>query len=374
MKYLIIAPGYPSEENKYNNGFIHTRVKLYLKNKMDVTIFSYTKGALRKYTYEDVTVYTGGKKAYIEFLKEKTYDKYLVHFGFKKIIKPIIKNNSNSTIITWVHGTEALGWYRRLFAFNIKKPYRFLGYIILNIIQLNFLRRLINSNYDITYVFVSNWMKNILEKDTHSIGKIKKYKIIPNVIDDSIFKYQEKKPNDRLNILSIRPFQSKKYANDLTVKTILKLSTEPYFSKLKFTIYGDGRLFDKTLKPIKNIENVKIYRKFLTHNDISREHKKNGIMLIPTRQDAQGVSMCEAMSSGLVPVTSNNTAIPEYVNNECGYLANNVDELASAITEMYYNEKVFLAKSKKAHNFIFEKCSPKKVMTEELNLINKKGK
>ena len=97
-------------------------------------------------------------------------------------------------------------------------------------------------------------------------------------------------------------------------------------------------------------------------------------MLIPTRQDAQGVSMCEAMSSGLVPVTSNNTAIPEYVNNECGYLANNVDELASAITEMYYNEKVFLAKSKKAHDFIFEKCSPKKVMTEELNLINKKGK
>ena len=92
-------------------------------------------------------------------------------------------------------------------------------------------------------------------------------------------------------------------------------------------------------------------------------------MLIPTRQDAQGVSMCEAMMSGLVPVTSNNTAIPEYVNDDCGYLANNYKELALAIKEMYYDEKKFVNKSKEANKHITKKCSSKIVMNLELAVI-----
>ena len=95
-------------------------------------------------------------------------------------------------------------------------------------------------------------------------------------------------------------------------------------------------------------------------------------MLIPTRQDAQGVSMCEAMSSGLVPVTSNNTAIPEYVNESCGYLGNNVDDLKDAIKEMYYNPDIFLKKSKKASQHINKICSPQIVINKELNLIKRK--
>ena len=369
MKYLVISPGYPSKDNKYNNGFVHSRVKLYLENNLNITVFSYTSGELRKYKYEGVVVYTGGKEAYIQFLKLNKYDKFLIHFGYKKIVKPIINLYPKSKIIMWVHGAEALGWYRRLFAFNIKKPYRFFGYIILNIIQLHFLNKIINSDHDITFVFVSNWMKEILEKDSHSVGKIKKYKIIPNVIDSNIFNYIPKNSNDRLNILSIRTFQSKKYANDLTVKAILNLSKEPFFDELNFTIYGDGRLFKKTLKPIMKFDNVNIYQKFLNHSEISKVHKKNGIMLIPTRQDAQGVSMCEAMSSGLVPVTSNNTAIPEFVTDKCGYLASKVKDLSDAIKEMYYDEKKFLSKSKNAHEYINKKCSPKKVTNEELKLI-----
>lgn len=94
-------------------------------------------------------------------------------------------------------------------------------------------------------------------------------------------------------------------------------------------------------------------------------------MLIPTRQDAQGVSMCEAMSSGLVPLTSNNTAIPEYVYDDCGYLTNNYHELAAAIEELYYDSNLFLEKSKNASKNISELCSPKVVIKKELELILK---
>ena len=39
-KYLVVVPGYPSEQNKYNNAFVHSRVKNYLKNNLDVEVFS----------------------------------------------------------------------------------------------------------------------------------------------------------------------------------------------------------------------------------------------------------------------------------------------------------------------------------------------
>lgn len=190
------------------------------------------------------------------------------------MVQPIISLYPKAEMLMWVHGAEALGWYRRLFAFNPKKPHRFLGYILLDSLQLRFLHKFINSNFNVTFIFVSEWMKDILEKDSYSIGKIKKYKIIPNVVDDNIFQYTEKEAKDRYHILSIRTYQSKKYANDLTVKAILELSKESFFNELTFTLYGDGRLFDKTLKPLQNFANVKIYKKFLNHKEISEVHKK----------------------------------------------------------------------------------------------------
>lgn len=372
-KYLVVSPGYPSENNKYNNGFVHSRVLQYKKNDIGVDVFSVTSGELHNYIYEGVSVNEGGPKEFSKFIQNNKYDKILIHFGYKRILSPIVKYCPNTPLIIWVHGAEALGWYRRLFAFNPKKPYRFFGYIILNTIQLMYLHKFIsNKKINKTFVFVSNWMKDILEKDSHSKGKIKNYKIIPNVIDSDIFNYFKKNKSDRLNILSIRTYQSKKYANDLSVKCIQELSKESFFNELTFTFYGDGRLFHKTLKPIKNFKNVKIHQKFLNHKEISEIHKKNGIMLIPTRQDAQGVSMCEAMSSGLVPVTSNNTAIPEFVPKECGYLANNFKELAHAIKEMYKNPDIFLEKSKSASKFIQKKCSSEAAIQKELRLIGGK--
>ena len=370
-KYLVVSPGYPSEDNKYNNAFVHSRVKKYQESGIAVDVFSYSKKSSH-YNYENVDVIEGNKDNLINMLKRNKYHKILIHFGFWYIVKPIIKTVPNIPLIIWVHGTEGLGWYRRFFAFNLKKPYRFLGYILINTRQMIFVHNFIrNKNIDKTFVFVSNWMKNIYEKDSLSKNKIDKYQIIPNVIDKDNYKYLEKKENDRLNILSIRTYQSKKYANDLSVKAILELSKEPFFKNLKFTFYGDGRLFDETLKPIKNMKNVTIYRKFLNAKEISEAHAKNGLMLIPTRQDAQGVSMCEAMSSGLVPITSNNTAIPEYVNSSCGYLTNNYHEIALAIKTLYNNPKLFVKMSKKASEFIQKKCAPKIVIQKEVDLITK---
>lgn len=373
-KYLVVTPGYPSKENIYNNGFVHSRVKQYIKRNMDVTVFSVDKNSKNeKYIYDDIIVNTGNLNNLEEFLKNNKFSKVLIHFGFKDTINTILKVDKNMPLIIWVHGTEALGWYRRLFFFDIKRPHRFLGYILLNIRQMAFMHKLINNKtINKKFVFVSEWMKNILEKDSLSKNKINDYEIIPNVVDENLFNYVEKNKKDRLNILSVRPYASLKYANDLSVKTVLKLSEKNYFNELKFTFYGDGKLFDKTLEPIKEFKNVLVNKKFISQKEISKLHKKNGIMLIPTRQDAQGVSMCEAMASGLVPISSNNTAIPEYLDNNSGYLCNNVEEMVNAIEEMYNNSKLFLDKSKNAYLKVNSLCNSKLVIEKEINYIKSK--
>jgi len=367
-KYLLVSNGYPSKEKLYNNAFIHTRVKQYMNYNLDIDIFIVGKKS-RIYEHDGLQIQEGSTDELKEKLEDKKYDKILVHFAFKNLMNTILKATKDTPLMIWVHGAEALGWYRRLFAFNIKRFYRFFGYILINMIQMRFMNKLINSNRDITFVFVSEWMKDILEKDSRTKGKIKKYVIIPNVVDDKIFDYSEKKESDRLKILSIRPYASKKYANDLSVKAVKELSSYPFFRELTFTFYGDGRLFNSVTKPLKVYDNVILKKTMLTQHEISQLHKESGIMIIPTRQDAQGVSMCEAMSSGLVPITSNNTAIPEYTNNEVAYLTNNVKGMVKAVEDLYNNPEKFLNMSNKASKYIQSKCEPKVVIEREIEII-----
>ncbi len=373
MKYLLITPGYPSKNNIYNNGFIHSRVLEYLENGLDIDIFVVKNIDIKStYTYEGVSITEGNIGELEKLMNKNEYHKILIHFANYRYMKTIINNRKNSNIIIWVHGYEALGWYRRLFLFNIKDILAFGKYILVNIVQLRMMRRLINEYQDfITFVFVSNWMKSVLEKDTFTINKIKNYKIIPNVVNEEVFNYVKKDLDMRYNILSIRSYDTKKYANDIAVKAVLELSKRKNFKKYKIEFYGKGKLFSKTLKPLKKFNNIKIYETFLSQKEISEKHKQNGIFLVPTRQDAQGVSMCEAMSSGLIPITSNNTAIPEFVDNKTGFLTNNYKQIADAIEELANNEELFTKMSKEASRSIIEKCKREKVIKKEIELITK---
>lgn len=369
-KVLVVTPGYPKDNNIYNNVFIHSRVKKYIENGIDVEVFYFDKENNTNYIYDDIFVEVGNHTRLKNKIIRTNWDKILIHFAYKKFMKTILEYRKDIKLIIWIHGVEGLGWYRRLFNISLKpiELIKFGGYILVNTKQMLFMKKLITEE-NITFIFVSKWMKNIFEKDTKSINKIKDYKIIPNVVNEKNFSYKEKKESDRLNILSIRPYESKKYANDISVKAVLKLAKKDFFKELSFSFFGKGKLFKSTLKPLKRFPNIHIYNKYLTAEEIKKEHDKHGIILIPTRQDAQGVSMCEAMSSGLVPITSNNTAIPEYVDKECGYLTNNVKEIVDAMEDIYLNPHKFLEMSKNSSKKIINKCSSKVVIDEELKLI-----
>jgi glycosyltransferase involved in cell wall biosynthesis len=373
MKLLVISTGYPSKDNMYDNNFLQKRLELYKEQEpnfeIEVIIFSKNESNIKEYIYNGILV----KKMNLESLK-KEIKKYnpkiiLIHFFSRYLYEEVILKTNQPKII-WVHGVEALSWRRRLFNLKTKKI-RFFKYVIENELQLKKLKKLINysnKSKKIKFIFISNWMKDICYKDTKAFSE--NYTIIPNIIDTNFFDYKEKNLNHKKNILLIRNFNSKKYATDIAIKAIKYLKKHyNRFGELNFTIVGKGTLWEKQVKDIKDFSNVKLINKFLSHEEIKDLHLKNGVFLCPTRQDAQGVSMCEAMSSGLVPITSNNTAIPEFVDSNSGYLTNNYKEIAESIIEMNENYDLFKEKSYNASISIEKKCGMNKTILKEIELI-----
>lgn len=376
-KYLVITNAYPSEDNLYRNGFIHRRVKAYEKYNIDIEIFvlnpSYQK--IETYEYQNIKVSRGNKEIFRVFLQQNNYIKGLIHFVSLDMIEVLRDTAPNMPLIIWIHGFEAESWHRRWFNFLQSR---------------NQLQRIINMSKDyypkqldlmhwlyttkelnIKFIHVSKWFKDhIAEPDARA--KARNTYIIPNLIDEEIFNYKLKSPSDRLKILSIRPYASRKYANDQSVKAVLELSKRPFFKRLEFSFYGDGSLFDETISPIKHFKNVKIHKGFLKQEEIANLHKEYGIFLCPTRLDSQGVSMCEAMSSGLVPVTSNISAIPEFVEHRRnGLLASPEDwvSIANEIENLYFNPSLFSRLSQNASRDIVSKCGKNVVIKNEMELI-----
>src|SRR5262249_9196888 len=147
------------------------------------------------------------------------------------------------------------------------------------------------------FVFVSDWMRRVTEIDT--LTRLPMSHVIANPIDPQCFPYRVKPPHLRRRILLLRPFESRKYANDLAVKAIVVLSRRAEFKECEFMICGQGPLFAELTRPLRRFANVVIDEGFRTHEEIRGLHARHGVFLCPTRQDAQGVSMCEAMCSGL---------------------------------------------------------------------------
>lgn len=371
-KYLILTNVYPSNDDLYRNGFVHSRVKEYHKNGIEVDIYSMRPDGSKigKYYFDGVEVYNGDKNALTFLLNSKAYEKILIHFVNPQMIEGIKNSKKDHKLIIWIHGFETERWFRRKFNYTEEEiEQNKEKWESEDIKKMEFMKTLyLDPNNK--FIFVSKWFKEaVAEKDTEC--QVKNYEIIPNVVNEEIFNYIPKQKDQRKNILTIRPFASNKYANDLTVKAILELSKEDFFNDLTFTIYGKGKLFEELLKPLRKFNNIKIYEKFLTQDEISKEHKKNGIFMCPTRLDAQGVSMCEAMSSGLVPITIGVTAIPEYVDKESGILGReeNYKDLAAGIKRLYLNSDEFLKMSKNTSKKIQSQCGVKKVIKNEIKVI-----
>lgn len=381
LRVLVVCNAYPSDGNLYRNGFIHRRVKAYQHEGLIIEVFYNHQPVERSYQYnfDGVSVIVGNDLALEKKLKTEDYDVYLVHFAEPSRIYPFERAAIRKPIIVWIHGFEAESWYRRWFNFiqsadSIsfaldKKEHYYKS-------QNSFFRWLATTRtLNISFVNVSRWFQKFVVEPDIGVA-LGESETIHNLVDTELFQFSPKLASDRTKILLIRPFASYKYANDQAIKAIEILSSRPFFNALTFTVCGEGRYFSETVSPVKKFKNVNLENRFLKQEEIVQYHQRHGIFLAPTRFDSQGVSMCEAMSSGLVPITTRIAAIPEFVEDGVSGLLGNPEDamsLADAIERLYFDEEEFLRISANASDSILSKCGPENTVLREISLIKRKA-
>lgn len=366
---LLLTNHYPSYDDLYRNAFVHSRVKAYQKHGVKVDVFRLRPNSTTSYhEFHNVDVMTGSQDALLKLLGSGRYRSVLVHFLSPEMWE-VLEQYPTLKKIVWVHGAEIQPWHRR--EYNFQNDQERAKAMRESELRMAFWRGILDPLApNLKLVFVSRYFAEEVMEDLGFRLPETAYSIIHNPIDTELFSYQPKPVEQRKKVLSIRPYASRTYANDLSVAVILELAKEPFFHEMEFRMIGDGKLFDETLEPLRKFSNVTIERNFLSQGEIAALHKEYGVFLVPSRMDTQGVSRDEAMASGLVPVTNAIAAIPEFLDESCGVLAKAEDirEMALGIVEMYKNISLFERLSESSAKNIRGNRSMGKIIPNELLL------
>ncbi len=372
---LLVTNGYPATDALYRNAFIHRRVLDYRRAGVDVDVFCHRTGEPISYhEFEGTDVVSGRGEVLRRMLVSNAYDTVLVHFLDDEIWKALQPRLAALRVYLWIHGAEIHPWHRRRYNYTspvelesaktASKPREALWNSVLKPLHAN-----------VHLITVSRTFAAEIEEDYQLALPAPQHSVIHNVIDTELFRYEAKPAAQRTKILSIRPFATRQYANDLAVETIVLLSKQPWFAELDVHLIGDGPLFDSTVAPLRKLKNVVLERRFVRQDEIAALHKTHGVFLCPTRWDSQGVSRDEAMASGLVPVTTAIAAVPEFVDDECGFLAPPEDAagLAAAIETLYRDPARFQWMSAAAAARVRRDRSSEQTSLRELALFSRRS-
>jgi glycosyltransferase involved in cell wall biosynthesis len=342
MKLAIITSRYPSLENPYNHMFVHVRALSFKSQGVDVKIFVPSKQS-SEYNYQGIEVVKDTSKEISK--KLSSYDVFNVHllnfFPLKKDGGLPIYNyftKVKKPLMLGLHGADVFKYPEYLFDFSLT-PKGITKYLYKNFWNYphikNFVKE-INQWDNSAVVFPSNWMKNYTEN--HFKLTFTNPKVIANGINTELFSYKNLYKN-RFKIITIRPFE-KKYGVDQSIE-IMKYLPEEF----TLDIYGKGndkKLYERLISDYQLNHRVKIHEKFIDRIEMNSLFHQYGIFFAFSLFDSQGVSMCEAMASGLLTITNENTALPEFVkNNKTGITGNKLKEVAEKIIHLVKDENEF---------------------------------
>ena len=333
--------------------FVHTRNKWYKKLGLTeiIDVFLPAPTDQGKYTYEEIQVHALPTQEIIKrLIKYDIVFIHLLHISHNpKIDGGIIFNwllNNSFPFLLFIHGVEAQSIFKSraddISLLNPKSIARWIyrDYYLLK--RFSKILKKISEAKPSAIITPSKWMAKDVEFNT-GIDISNAATIIPNGIDTELFHYRDDLWKNKGKILSLRPLYYKgKYATDLFIKTAL-ISQDTN----KFYLYGRGpdeKLIKEIIKNSNSANKILLNSQFIENSIIPSIHANHGIYYAVTRMDAQGVSMCEAMSSGLPVISFGTCAIPEFViNNESGYLIAPYDIRAAneKINELWDSKSTF---------------------------------
>lgn len=336
-RIAIVSSRYPSEQDIYAHAFVHFRAKEYQDIGYSVQVFV-PDNHVKEYEFEGVSVVRCSSKRIAELIS--SYDITYIHLlniyprrhlsGWP-IYQAIMKKRM--PVILYLHGSEVQTTrIRRTFerkrgVSNLVKDFYKDRFFIPRIKRFV---KYVDENYSLATP--SKWMKAEAENELRL--KLRNVEIIPNGIDIDLFGFQDRKlKNKNYKLVTIRPLTSKKYAVDKAIEFLSYLPTQ-----YTLDIYGKGPLKEDLQELAKSLgvfDRVRFFDEFIHRKNLTEFLSNYSSFVATTRMDAQGVMMCEAMATGMIIVTSDNTAINEFVDNgKNGLCGNNLKEMARRFDEI----------------------------------------
>ncbi|TDS18649.1 glycosyltransferase involved in cell wall biosynthesis [Maribacter caenipelagi] len=373
MKVAFLTSRYPGKDNPYNHMFVHMRCVEMIKQGYEVSVYVPSK-IFNTYVFEGVEVIQMPSKELNKELHQ--YNVLYLHllniYPFTKengwpIYKYILKNNLS--FVMYIHGNDVQKYGSRMFEFRFNHT-ELLKWVKRDTITIPRIKRFVTKTKkksNVAFIFPSVWMKEDMEHNLQ-LKVENNFHIIPNGINTKLLSFHKLYKN-RYKLVTLRPLSSKKYAVDIAID-IMKYLPEKY----TLEIFGKGQ-YEKSYRDLIKAnglkERVNIKNNFIERSELNNFFTQYGIMLAPTRMDAQGVSMCEAMSSGLLTVSSDNTAIPEFITHlENGIIGKEPKKIAEEIIRVVNNEERYNQIVLKGRESM-EAIDINKTVSKELEVLKK---
>ncbi len=309
--------------------------------------------------HDHVRVTRKGWAYFLDIVNEFDPDIIAVHAPRGRWLSWVLQGER--PIITYIHGAEALfeALHHYFTPFSLKDNVSKGLSLSMDFIKLVQLRSFLKASTAIVYA--SSWMKETAEKYTSMYNP--STFIIPNPIDAELFKPKNSDFSSRRNKgVSVRAL-GWKYGLDVAVKAYSNME------KANLTIFGKGPL-EKYLRKLAKIclSNVVFVTKVFRNRELPALYKQFGYFVAPSRTEAQGVAMCEAMACGLPAVATRVGGIPEYVKNGFNGLLVPPEaplKLRKAVRLLVSNPKLHTQLSENAANFVKNELSYARIYTKE---------
>jgi glycosyltransferase involved in cell wall biosynthesis len=372
-RQLLVCRQYADYDDLYRYGFVHARVKAYNRSGSHAEVMRITpSGRGRFREFENVDIIETGIGQLERSLTDGTHDNLAVHIIDRQIWNIVREHLDRARVVIWAHGAEAQPWWRR--AMNHTTDEARNGARRDADARMSMWREILTLRHpNLSVVFISEKQAMEVLSDLRlSVDEVGSFAIIHNFVNGDLFEYAPKDAAQRFKLLSVRPFASSVYANDITVRAIQDLAQERFFEQLRIRIVGDGPLFEQTVEPLRRFPNVELSQGFLTQREIADLHREYGVFVVPSRMDSQGVSRDEAMASGLVPITNRVAAITDFVDGTCGILAEPEDAagIAEGVRRLVNNPTEFEAMSQAAAMRVRAQSGYAQTIGQELALFD----
>lgn len=366
---LVLAPKYPSRRTPYGGQPVERRLNFYTKAGLSALVLVASNGPRKTETRDGVEVVRTSLNDLRTIIERTGRSQIIVHHPTPEVWAAVRPMVGEMPIHLWIHGFEARDWRDADFESSSQEMAN--KAVRLDPVNEDRRRALSEAFADerVTKIFVSEFVRTVAT-DFVGVDPLN-WRVIHNVIDTNIFDYVRREPGSSMRILTVKSFAARTYATDLVRDTIEELAGRSVFGQLEFEIRGDGKYFDEDTEPLARFGNVRLSRGFASASEMASLMHRHGVLLSPTRLDTQGITMGEAMATGMVVATNRVAAIPEFVDEDSGILVEPEDAvgLADAVEALCNSNERFAELSENAARRVRAQCAPAVTVQKEIELI-----